>query len=130
MRIDHTAISRAATAVAGLLVLVQLMSVVLNDQVAYVSTIIVALAGATAIMGVKLCRDNCLESRVMVAMLASLSGAGGILTATAGLPGERAQHLGVLGILTVALSVGFLVLLAVDQPGRAAGLRSGSSYAS
>lgn len=130
MRVEHTALSRAAATTAAALALVQLLRILTGDQVSYVAALLLTLVFATAATVAKMCRDNCLESRVMIALLAAFSAGGGILTTTAGLPGQPANPLGPLGLLAVALSCGVLALLAVDQPRRAAGHRGGSPYAS
>lgn len=130
MRVDHTVTSRSATTVAGLLVLVQLVSFFLGKHDSYVGALLFALVLVTAAAVAKLHRDNCLESRVALVLLAVLSGGGVVLTATAGLPGQPAHPMDALGTLTVCLSIGVLALLAADQPRRAASRGSGSPYAS
>lgn len=130
MRVAHTVHSRSGTTAAGLLVLTQLVSFVVREHDSYVGALLLALVLVTAAAVAKLFRDNCLESRLAVALLATVSGAGVVLTATAGLPGRPPQPMDALAALTLSLSIVVLGLLTADQPRRAASRRSGSPYAS
>lgn len=123
MPVPPTAMSRLASFAAALLVLVQLVRVVSGDHDSYVAALLLALVVATALASVKLYRDNCLESRLVVALLATISAAGVVLTVAIGLPGQPARPIDALDVSTLALSAAVLGLLVADQPRRAAGRR-------
>ncbi|MEW1952847.1 hypothetical protein [Terrabacter sp. NPDC080008] len=79
----------------------------------------VVLAGTAA--GVKLWRDNCFESRLVVVVLAVLTAAGQTLASTVGAPGGEGAHWRATAVLVVALAVAIPILVAADtrQRGRA-----------
>lgn len=130
MRVDHTPSSRSATIVAGLLVLVELLRAVLGTHDTYAEVLLLVLVLGTSAAVLRLHHRNCVESRLVVGLVAAVSGIGVVLTATAGLPGQEVRPLGLLGALTLALSITVIGLVVADPPGRGAKTGTRSPYAS
>jgi hypothetical protein len=129
MRIAHSQTSRSAHLATTLLVLVQLGHLVVGSHDAYVVTLLVALVLVTAAASLKLHRDNCVESRLVVSLLAALNGSGVLLAATMGLPGQVVRPWDVISLAVLGLSAAVVVLLAVDEFQRVADRQDRSSYA-
>jgi predicted neutral ceramidase superfamily lipid hydrolase len=129
MRVDHTPTSRSATIATALLVIVQLIHLVAGTHEAYIDALLLALVLATATASVKLHRDNCVESRLIVSLLAVTSGAGVALAVTVGLPGQVVRPWDVLDATILVLSAAVVALFTVDQTRRAGERRARSPYA-
>jgi hypothetical protein len=83
----------------------------------------------TSAASLKLHRDNCVESRLVVSLLATLNAAGVLLAATMGLPGQGVRPWDVISLAVLGLSAAVVVLLAVDEFQRVADRQDRSSYA-
>lgn len=129
MRVDHTPASRYASIASALLVLVQLVPLVAGHHDPYVKALLFALVLVTAGASVKLHRDNCVESRLSVSLLAAMSGGGVALAMTVGLPGQVVRPWDVVSASVLVLSASVVVLFAVDQVRRGGRRRSRSPYA-
>ncbi|MCW2840398.1 MAG: hypothetical protein JWR55_1881 [Aeromicrobium sp.] len=130
MRADHTPTSRGAYTATTLLVLVQVLNLVMGDHEPYVVALLVALVLGTSAASVKLHRDNCVESRLAVSLLATANGGGVALAMTLGPPGQMGGgRWNLVAASVLALSAAVLVLLAIDQARRAASRRDDSPYA-
>ncbi|MCW2770866.1 MAG: hypothetical protein JWR27_2299 [Aeromicrobium sp.] len=130
MRTEHTTASRAAATATTLLVLVHLARIADGTSDPYVAALLLTLLVATAVVSIKLHRDNCVESRLGAMLLALLSGGGVVLAAVAGLPGQDVHPVGMIGVLMLVVSSAVLGLLATDQLQRVADGRARSPYAS
>ncbi|MET0928121.1 MAG: hypothetical protein ABWX74_01320 [Aeromicrobium sp.] len=129
MRVHHTRTSRFATLATTLLVLVQLVPLANGTHDAYVEAMLVALVLVTAAASVKLHRDNCVESRLAVTLLAATSGGGVALAMTRGLPGQTVRPWDALSASIVVLSSIVVILIAIDQSRRSGVRRAASPYA-
>lgn len=125
-----TATSRITALATSMLTVVQLARLLLGDNDSYIDVLLLALVALLALTSVQLQRDNRMEARLAAAILALLSGGGVTLAATIGLPGQTDRVFGVLGVLTLLLSVAVLALLTVDRTLRLSSHRHRPPYAS
>lgn len=129
MRVDHTSTSRYASIATMLLVLMQLIPLVAGHHDPYVRALLLTFVLVTAGATVKLHRDNCVESRLAVSLLAAMSGAGVALAMTIGLPGQDVRPLDPVSAAILLLSSSVVLLFTVDQVRRAGERASESPYA-
>ncbi|AWB91168.1 hypothetical protein [Aeromicrobium chenweiae] len=130
MKMAHTTSSRSAAAVGLLLVLVHLVRLLGGDHDPYIDLLMLVPIVVTSAATLKVHRDNCVESRVVLGLIAAASAGSVALAATAGLPGRDVHPFGPLGALTLALSIAVIGLLLADQPRRVTRRRTRSPYAS
>ncbi|MRJ75207.1 hypothetical protein GEV29_01515 [Aeromicrobium sp. SMF47] len=127
---EHTTRSRGATMAAALLVLVQLLRGGLTQPETYIEVLLMALVLMTTVAAYWLHRSSTWESRLVLGLMAAVSGAGAALTSTIGLPGQDVQTVSPLGVLVLALSIAVIGLLVADRPRTTAGPDTRSPYAS
>lgn len=130
MGTDQTALPRITALVTSTLAVVQLARLLLGDHDSYIDVLLMALVATLALASAQMHRDNRMEARLAAAILALLSGGGVALAATVGLPGQTDRVFGVLGALTLVLSVAILALLAIGRAHRPGGLWNRPPYAS
>lgn len=128
MRVAHTRFSQLAFFAAGGLVLAQ-VAVLGSVHADYMKVMVGSLALITALAATKLCRDNCVESRLVTAIVATVSAAGITLHSTLGLPGTAATALDAPATVLLGLALAVLLLMAIDTPSRRAVLGDESPYA-
>lgn len=128
MPTPHTRASgRASIAAVGLVTAQLVVLASIDTRYLIVGACVLVLISAFAAF--KLCRDNCVESRLATASVAAASVLGITLSSTVGLPGVSRQPLDVPG--TALLLGALLVLLAIttEARGRRAVARPGATYA-
>lgn len=117
MRTPHTTVSRCLGAATTLLAIAEI-AVLLTVDAAYIVVIVSVLTVMTVLAAAKLCRDNCVESRVVSIFIAVSAAGGVILSATLGLPGSPTRPPDLRGVVMFVLAVTILVLALIDRPQR------------
>lgn len=117
MRVSHTRVSRLAIVAAGGLTMAQL-AVLLTARTGYVVIVVGAVMLVTALAAVKLCRDNCNESRLVTVIVATASAAGIMLSSSMGLPGSSPGTPDAWGVTLLGVALVTLLLIAIDVPRR------------
>lgn len=116
MRVTHTRASWAAAAGTGLLAAVHAVrSIDTSGSASYVAMLDAVAAALACLISLKLCRDNCFESRLAAVILAVVSGVGAVLGATLGLPGQPSGTVTGGAVVLVLLGVGVPLLVLHDQ---------------
>lgn len=105
MNTPHTRASSWASITAVGLLAAQLV-VLASTTTHYLVVVVTALVLMTALAAFKLCRDNCVESRLVLVSVATASALGIVLDSTIGLPGDSPH---VLDVPSAALLVGALL---------------------
>lgn len=129
MRVAHSPASRSAHAAALLLVLVQVVHLCVGSHDAYIMALLVAVVLVTSAASFKLHRDNCVESRLALSLLALLNAGGVALAVTMGLPGQGVRPWDMTTAAVLLLSVSVVVLIGADESHRGATRTDRSSYA-
>ena len=116
MRRSHTRASVAAAAGTALLAAVHVArSLASAGSVSYVEALNVGKATLACLAALKMCRDNCFESRLAAVVLALISGLGAVLGSTLGLPGQQADAVTPGDVALVLLGLGVPLLVLHDQ---------------
>lgn len=128
MRTPHSIGSGWASVAAVALAAAQLL-VLAGITTRYLVVAAGALVLITVFAAFKLCRDNCVESRVVLASVAVASAVSIALNTTIGLPGVPPHTIDVPGGAMLAAALLVLLAISIEARGRHADPRARSPYA-
>jgi peptidoglycan/LPS O-acetylase OafA/YrhL len=128
MRAPHTRASGASSLAATGLAGAQLLALTTIDT-RYVAVLATVLVLLTVFATFRLSRDNCVESRIVIAAAATASGVGIAANCTIGLPGGAPHPIQSHEALLLVAALLVLLAVAVEARSRRAVARSGSPYA-
>ena len=128
MRAPHTE-ARGRTGIAALALVVAQLVVLASIDTRYLVVVAGVVMAITAFAAFKLCRDACVESRLVMASVAAASVVGITLSSTIGLPGVSRQPIDLPGVALLAAALLVLLAITAEARGRHDVTRPGSPYA-
>lgn len=117
------------TSIAALGLVAAQVVVLTSIDTPYLVVAATAIMLITAFATFKLCRDNCVESRLVMASVATASAVGVTLSSTIGLPGVARQPFHAQSVALLVTAVLVLLAITVEARRRRGVARPGSPYA-